>query len=232
VQKGERLRSEENDALEARIQKEIDDSPEVRAWLEGVRKQSASIRKLLDNPTTLAAKQFEADRKKMAELIAHGRTLLRQLKACENLNLDDDRDFLPAFYRAARCLGFSDGEFNNLHLSKLFPLLEAWLKAKQGLNPYGKFSPWMRKRLKISGGRRKGTRVDGRKLREFRKSIVVPGGQPTTQQGLAEICGVSTDTIQRGEKGRTWSDDVFEDVAAGITVSLQRTIKPQDLRKK
>jgi DNA-binding XRE family transcriptional regulator len=60
---------------------------------------------------------------------------------------------------------------------------------------------------------------------------VVPGGQPTTQEGLAEICGVSADTIQRGEKGGTWSGDVFDNVATGLTESLHRTVKSQELKK-
>jgi DNA-binding XRE family transcriptional regulator len=198
-------KTEGNDAELARIQKLLDNAPEVRA-------------------------RFEAYCKEAARLVAHGRSLLRRLRVCGKLNLDDDRDFWTACYRAARHLGFSETEFNRLLPGDLFRVLEAKLKASEGLDSREKLSPLARRRLGISGGRRRGTRVDGQRLKALRQRIVIPGGQSMTHERLAEICGVSVDTIQRGEKGGNWSNDAFAKVAAALTESLGRTVKPQDLR--
>jgi hypothetical protein len=220
----------EDEAQLARIQKEIDESPEAQALLEDIRKHTVKVRELLDNPTTRAAKRFEAGLKKSAEVIARGRTLLRRLKVCESLNPDDDRDFWPAFYRALRHLGLPEGAINSLPPEAFFPLLESWLRLAERVNPGAKLSASARKRLKVSGGRPEGTKVDGPKLRELRKSIVKSGGKATTQATLAEICGVSPDTIQRGERGGVWSDDIFAKVATGLT-QLGQTVQSEDLKK-
>lgn len=74
----------------------------------------------------------------------------------------------------------------------------------------------------VHDGRPIGDAVGGDRLKGLRGGI--------SQEALAAACGVSTDTIQRGERGKRWSEDTFKRVADGLTKLLQRRIVPDDLK--
>jgi len=83
------------------------------------------------------------------------------------------------------------------------------------------------------GGRRPGARVDSEKLKALRSQMKNHDGSVgISHEALAEACGLSVDTISRGEAGNRWDDASFEAVAKGLTNLTKRMVKPDDLKKK
>jgi hypothetical protein len=92
--------------------------------------------------------------------------------------------------------------------------------------------PWRRKRGRPfpppeqakNGGRPKGTPVNGENLRAFRGKL--------SQQQFADECGVSLDTIQRGEACGRWDEKTFVRVAENIAALTRKRVTPEDLKNR
>jgi hypothetical protein len=76
----------------------------------------------------------------------------------------------------------------------------------------------------LERGRPKGTPVSGEKLRTFRGKL--------SQLQFANECGVSLDTIQRGEAGDRWDEKTFITVAENITALKRKDVTPEDLKNR
>jgi len=104
------------------------------------------------------------------------------------------------------------------------PVREAPLdspKGPEGLRPGGGV---VRPPLPVRLGRKKGQQVNAAKLRELRGTL--------SQPEFAEKCGVSVDTIQRGEAGGRWSANTFPVVADTASMLLGCRIRPEDLKNR
>jgi transcriptional regulator with XRE-family HTH domain len=104
------------------------------------------------------------------------------------------------------------------------------LRAYKSERPAGRWAALLRARgwgaFDIArGGRPQGAPVDGEKLRELRTELGM------TQEALGEKCegekGMSTDTIQKGEQGGTWTDETYSRVAAALTAAIREHIEEQ-----
>jgi hypothetical protein len=74
------------------------------------------------------------------------------------------------------------------------------------------------------GGRPRGKPVYGERLRNLRELAGL------TQNGLAEACDMSVDTIQRGEAGERWPDRNFTAVADTLSRLMSRKISTRELQ--
>jgi hypothetical protein len=52
------------------------------------------------------------------------------------------------------------------------------------------------------------------------------------QHRFAAECGVSLDTIQRGEAGERWDEKTFITVAENITALRRERVTPEDLKNR
>ena len=77
---------------------------------------------------------------------------------------------------------------------------------------------------KKRSGRKPGTTVNAAKLKQYRGNL--------SQEEFADKCGVSVDTIQRGEAGRRWGDRNFIRVAEAIELLTGRSFKLEDLKNR
>ncbi len=73
-------------------------------------------------------------------------------------------------------------------------------------------------------GRKPGTEVDAKRLKQYRGNW--------SQEEFADKCGVSVDTIQRGEAGHRWGDKNFALVAKAIELLTGQSCKPENLKNR
>ena len=139
---------------------------------------------------------------------------------------------LPAMRGEATQLGIP---LDKLALMTPLSLAELITKKKEALlrlphlaaDGHDRMVSALQKASKSIGGRRKGLQVDGHKLKSLRSAAGF------TQAQLAEACGVkmSTDTVQRAEKGTSIAQDSIVRIVAALSKKLGQKITPTDLQK-
>jgi hypothetical protein len=144
---------------------------------------------------------------------------------------DDFEDFWLKSWAAGRRAGISDEEFWNLTPREICAVLEAKVGELEILARARQADGTRLDQSSKSGkpkseakppGRPKGKLVNGPRLREYRGTL--------SQEGFAEACDVSINTIQRGEAGKAWTEEIFNDVANAITRLTGKQVKPDDLK--
>jgi len=127
---------------------------------------------------------------------------------------------------AARSVGFEKSDFGLMSGFDLFRFLEAKADLLERIRVpqpgLKEMQVYVDKATDI-GGRPSEPLVDAQTLR----TLI----EPRTQEKVAEICGVSVDSIRRGLRGEGWSEPIFQSVSAGLTRVLKRPISVSELKK-
>jgi hypothetical protein len=174
-------------------------------------------------PAELKAKVAEISRL-LADSDQHQKSVLRRLGV--SANLDHHQEFWLQLRAAARYMGISENEFWQMDPDQFCAVLEFKARELERQSEANRADP-RRSREKASpksGGRPKGIPVNGEKMRTLRGKL--------PQHRFAAECGVSLDTIQRGEAGERWDEKTFITVAENITALRRERVTPEDLKNR